>query len=153
MVVNEAFECLGGGAGRGERVDVVTHVAGAVAVGGIAEYRARGRADRLGMAFGWPDDAGDAECLAAPGAVGLVAGDGEDDQWHALGECFFDAVEAAVADQQRAVGQQRGLGKRGPDPDVGRQRAQPGEVEPALTGWQWYTKNFLARPARSGHTR
>jgi len=42
----EALERLGGG--RGERVDVVAHVACAVAVGGVAEHRANGRADRLG---------------------------------------------------------------------------------------------------------
>ena len=113
MVAHEALECLGGGADRGERVDVVAHVACAVAVAVVGEYRAHGGADRRGMALGWPDDTGDAECLAACGAVGLVTGDGEDDQRHALGECFLDAVEAAVTDEQRAAWQQRDLGRVG----------------------------------------
>jgi hypothetical protein len=57
VFMHEALECLGGRVGRGERVDVVAHVAGAVAVGGVAQYGAHGRADRLGVALGWPDDA------------------------------------------------------------------------------------------------
>ena len=57
--MDEALErlCVGG---RGKRVDVVAHVACSVAVGGVAEYCVRGGADRLGVAVGWPDDAGDA---------------------------------------------------------------------------------------------
>ncbi len=102
VVMHETLKCLGGRVGRGKCLDVIAHVAGAVAVGGVAQYRAHGRADRLGMALGWPDDAGDAECLAALGAIGLVAGDREDDQRDALGEGLLDAVEAAVADEQRA---------------------------------------------------
>jgi hypothetical protein len=56
---------------------------------------------------------------AALGAVGLIASDGQDDERNALGECFFDAVEPAVGQQQRTVWQQRYPGKRGLDPDVG----------------------------------
>jgi hypothetical protein len=47
MFMYEALECLGGG-GRG-RMDVVAHVACAVAVGGVSEHRAHGGADRRGV--------------------------------------------------------------------------------------------------------
>jgi hypothetical protein len=96
VLIHDPLERGNGGGGRRERTGLVAHVPCLLAVGGIAQHRPHSCADHRGVALGWPDNVADPEGLAAAGAVGLIAHDRQDDQRNALGECFFDAVEAAV---------------------------------------------------------
>jgi hypothetical protein len=80
VLICDPLERGNGGGGRRERAGFVAHVPCLLAVGGIAQHRPHGCADRRGVALGWPDNAADPEGLAALGAVGLIAGDRHDDQ-------------------------------------------------------------------------
>ena len=124
VFIHDPLERGNGSGDWRERTDLVAHVPGVLAVGGIGQHGAHSFADHRGAALGRSDDAADPEGLAALGAIGLIAGDRDDDQRNALGECFFDAVEAAMGHQQRAVWQERYLRSRRLDPHVGRQRPE-----------------------------